>query len=187
MPLTKPSFLPVRLVPFVEVREKIGSEILGSALSGRQLVAIYYDPGGNFLPLLANFWQGPHGAVIMDHGYIPSAVAWQIGIPNGGEDISIYLDALQAEAIERVSAAAKQATSPTGEADRPKSMRDRDIEEAIAALEAETLTKRLTRAQASEFLRQRFPSRHITEADFRSIFKKVPTAIGRPRNVDKKL
>jgi hypothetical protein len=187
MPLAQPSFLPTGLVQFVEVRNRIGAQLLGSALAGGQLVAIFYDPGGNFLPLMPRFWREQHGGIIMENGFIPSATAWQIGIPNGGEDISIYLDASQIEALARALGTNKTAADPLEETGRPKSMRDRDVQDAVAALKAETAVKRLTRPKAREFLRQLFPDRHITDANFRSIFSAVPTETGRPQKAGKEL
>ena len=123
----------------------------------------------------------------MENGFIPSATAWQIGIPNGGEDISIYLDASQVEALAQALGAHKSETDPLEETGKTKSMRDRDVQDAVAALKAETAVKRLTRPKAREFLCQLFPDRHITDANFRSIFSVVPTDTGRPKKAGKKL
>jgi hypothetical protein len=60
------------------------------------------------------------------------------------------------------------------------------IREAIEALKAKLATERLTRAQQADFLRQTFPTYHLTERQRRKIFQGVAVSAGRPKKSDKR-
>ena len=55
------------------------------------------------------------------------------------------------------------------------------IGEAIEALKAKIATESLTRSQQAEFVRNGFPSYHVTERQLNEIFHAVPVPPGRPR------
>jgi hypothetical protein len=61
------------------------------------------------------------------------------------------------------------------------------IAEAIEALNEKTATESLTRPQQAEFVRQSFPSYHVTERQLSEIFRAVPVPTGRPRKSNKKV
>jgi hypothetical protein len=60
------------------------------------------------------------------------------------------------------------------------------IAEAIEALKAKLATESLTRRQQADFLRQTFPSYHLTEQQRRKIFQSVAVPAGRPKKSDKR-
>jgi hypothetical protein len=66
-----------------------------------------------------------------------------------------------------------------------KSLPRAKIREAIEALKAKLATKSLTRAEQADFLRQSFPSYHLTERQRREIFRGVAVPTGRPKKSDR--
>jgi hypothetical protein len=59
------------------------------------------------------------------------------------------------------------------------------IREAIEVLKAKLATESLTRAEQADFLRQSFPSYHLTERQIREIFRGVAVPTGRPKKSDR--
>jgi hypothetical protein len=62
-----------------------------------------------------------------------------------------------------------------------------EIREAIEALKEKIATESLTRSQQRVFVRQSFPSYHVTERQLSEIFRAVPMPTGRPRKSNKKV
>jgi hypothetical protein len=70
------------------------------------------------------------------------------------------------------------------EANAPKRpLPNAKIREAIKALKDKLAAETLTRRQQAEFLRQTFPSYHLTERQTREIFRAVAVLPGRPKKV----
>ncbi len=59
------------------------------------------------------------------------------------------------------------------------------IQEAIEALKEKIATESLTRPQQADFLRNNFPSYHVTERQLAEIFRAIPVPTGRRRKSDK--
>jgi hypothetical protein len=73
----------------------------------------------------------------------------------------------------------------TADDSQTKPMPQAKIKEAIRALNEKMTTEIMTRAQQADFVRQRFPGYHVTERQFREIYKHVKATLGRPKKSDK--
>ena len=73
----------------------------------------------------------------------------------------------------------------TADDSQTKPMPQAKIKEAIEALKVKMAAESLTRPQQEDFVRETFPSYHLTERQFRKIFQAVPVSPGRPKKSDK--
>lgn len=191
-PLPPPGFenfrMPFGFVSLQQVRNLIGVESLYHRLKSMDILC-YASDGSSTDGIGPFFWDTAAGRNALEaNGLLEvdgKKLLYIVSIPRDLREIIAVRQAGH-PAEEGAPGLKEDADLPVDARDTAlKSMRAADIDRAIELLREETLTKRLTRPRARDFLRPHFPNRHITERNFGIIFKAVPTKGGRPEKPDK--
>jgi hypothetical protein len=134
---------------------------LRQLLEAGELEAAISDPWtGRLHRASASLWRRHNADRIIEKGQAPIP-----GSPNTGSLL-----------VKRFAEAAHNKPMPAAK-----------IKQAIEALKEKIATESLTRPEQAAFLRQTFPSYHMTERQLNKIFRAVPVPTGRPRKSNEEI
>ncbi|WP_156655674.1 hypothetical protein [Methylobacterium platani] len=161
------------------------SYVIQQCLLDGEMVGLYTDlEGTKNIP--AGFWRDNAGNDAIWNGITPASLTssseWIFVTSNQYKDL---LSALRMIEVAGAGLQIDRAEAHGDDTAKRKTLTAADIRSAVAMLSKETRAKRMTRDAQKRLLRQSFAGKDITEANFRSIFKEVPTKIGAPRKADK--